>query len=209
MIVLLEELFIEGYLDIYKLIIDFSNDLELTPNDSIVLIKILDYIKAQKKIRISKLSADTSLNKTLVEQSLESLIDKRLYGTLITTNEDGVADERPTIKPLFDRLEGIIKNNQVKKVQTELEEIIELYQQGSNKVISPMEYNKIEGFINEGFLPAEISDAIKASIKKGNVNINAVERILLKNHHQMLDDNDKGVDAKKSADFKKALAMIK
>jgi len=206
---MLEELFVEGYLDVNKLILDYYTNLDLNPTDVVVLIKILEYIKQQKKIRISKLSQDTALSKPEVERALESLTEKKLYGTLITTNENGVADERPTIKPLFDKLEMLINNNQVQKVQEELEEIVELYQQGANKVITPMEYNKIEGFVKEGFLPAEIRDAVKATIKKGNVNMNAVERVLLKNHHQMLDDNDKAVDAKKSADFKKALAMIK
>ncbi|MCR5706196.1 MAG: hypothetical protein K6G48_05320 [Acholeplasmatales bacterium] len=206
---MLEELFVEGYLDVNKLILDYYTNLDLNPTDVVVLIKILEYIKQQKKIRISKLSQDTALSKPEVERALESLTEKKLYGTLITTNENGVADERPTIKPLFDKLEMLINNNQVQKVQEELEEIVELYQQGANKVITPMEYNKIEGFVKEGFLPAEIRDAVKATIKKGNVNMNAVERVLLKNHHQMLDDNDKSVDAKKSADFKKALAMIK
>ena len=88
-------------------------------------------------------------------------------------------------------------------------EIVNLYEEGTNKQITPIEYNRFESFVNEGFLPSEIKDAVKATIKKKNVNINAVERILIKNHHQMLDDNEERVDPKKTADLKKALSMLK
>ena len=205
---LLEELFLEGYLDVSKLILDYSKDLELGPSDIVVLLKILEYIKGGKKVRIGKLSSDTGISKTDVEASLGVLTDNHLYGSIITTNEDGVADERPTVKPLFDKLEDLLKRTQVAKVTHELEEIVGLYESGANKEITPVEYNRIEGFISEGFLPAEISDAIKATIKRGNVNINAVERIMLKNHQAMLEDKA-DTDKKKSVDLKKALAMIK
>ena len=79
---MLEELFIEGYLDIYKLILDFSNDLELTPNDSIVLIKILDYIKAQKKIVLQRLPS--ALPRWSAMESFRKILPSSLEAEMIS-----------------------------------------------------------------------------------------------------------------------------
>ncbi len=203
---MLEKLFLDGYLNVSKLILDYQKELELTPNDVIVLLKILDGIKANKRIRITKLSQETLLPKSDVELSLEHITNKKLYGTIITTNEDGIADERPTIKPLFDTLEDLLKKSQLLSVEAELKAIVSLFEEGVNRPITPAEYNKIESFIQEGFLPAEIEDSIKATIKKGNTTMNSVERTMIKNHHNMLEEPK---DEKKSLGLKKAFEMIK
>lgn len=203
---MLEKLFLDGYLNVSKLILDYQKELELTPNDVIVLLKILDGIKANKRIRITKLSQETLLPKSDVELSLEHITNKKLYGTIITTNEDGIADERPTIKPLFDTLEDLLKKSQLLSVEAELKAIVSLFEEGVNRPITPAEYNKIENFIQEGFLPAEIEDSIKATIKKGNTTMNSVERTMIKNHHNMLEEPK---DEKKSLGLKKAFEMIK
>lgn len=203
---MLEKLFLDGYLNVSKLILDYQKELELTPNDVIVLLKILDGIKANKRIRITKLSQETLLPKSDVELSLEHITNKKLYGTIITTNEDGIADERPTIKPLFDTLEDLLKKSQLLSVEAELKAIVSLFEEGVNRPITPAEYNKIESYIQEGFLPAEIEDSIKATIKKGNTTMNSVERTMIKNHHNMLEEPK---DEKKSLGLKKAFEMIK
>ncbi len=203
---MLEKLFLDGYLNVSKLILDYQKELELSPNDVIILLKILDSIKANKRIRISKLSQETLLPKESVELSLEHITNKKLYGTIITTNENGIADERPTIKPLFDTLEDLLKKSQLLSVEAELKAIVSLYEEGVNRPITPFEYNKIESFISEGFLPAEIQDAIKATIKKGNTTMNSVERTMIKNHHNMLEEPK---DEKKPSGLKKAFEMIK
>lgn len=203
---MLEKLFLDGYLNVSKLILDYQKELELTPNDVIVLLKILDGIKANKRIRITKLSQETLLPKSDVELSLEHITNKKLYGTIITTNEDGIADERPTIKPLFDTLEDLLKKSQLLSVEAELKAIVSLFEEGVNRPITPAEYNKIESFIQEGFLPAEIEDSIKATIKKGNTTMNSVERTMIKNHHNMLEEPK---EEKKSFGLKKAFEMIK
>ena len=51
---MLEELFQCGYIDVNKLILDFYKDLGLSSNDVIVLLKILEYIKSSKRIRITR-----------------------------------------------------------------------------------------------------------------------------------------------------------
>jgi DNA replication protein DnaD len=203
---MLEKLFLDGYLNVSKLILDYQKELELTPNDVIVLLKILDGIKVNKRIRITKLSQETLLPKSDVELSLEHITNKKLYGTIITTNEDGIADERPTIKPLFDTLEDLLKKSQLLSVEAELKAIVSLFEEGVNRPITPAEYNKIESFIQEGFLPAEIEDSIKATIKKGNTTMNSVERTMIKNHHNMLEEPK---EEKKSSGLKKAFEMIK
>ncbi len=202
---MLEQLFLDGYLDVYKMILNYQYALELTPNDVLVLFKILDYIKNSKKIRINKLATDVNLSKTDVEQSLDNLINKKIYGTIITTNEDGFADERPTIKPLFIKMEDLLKTSQIEKVKGELSSIVSLYESGTNKPISVMEYSKIESFVTEGFLIEEIKDAIKAAIKKGNVNISFVERTIVKNH---INASDSKPGVKKESELTKALAKL-
>ncbi len=203
---MLEQLFIDGYLDIYKMVLNYQSDLELTPNDVLVLFKILDYIKTSKKIRVNKLAQDLNISKGDVETSLDNLINKKIYGTIITTNEDGVADERPTIKPLFDKLENILKSSQINKVKGELANLVSLYESGVNKPITIMEYAKLEGFVQEGFLVDEIKDAIKAAIKKGSVNMNFVERTILKNH---VNPNEAKPEVKKQSELAQALAKLK
>lgn len=203
---MLEQLFIDGYLDVYKMILDYQTDLDLSPNDVLVLFKILDCIKKDKKIRITKIAQDINVSKQCVESALENLISKKIYGTIITTNEYGMPDERPTIKPLFDKIEDLVKSSQIKKVKAELQNIVSLYESGINKPISIMEYSKLEGFISEGFLVDEIKDAIKAAIKKGNVNMSFVERTIIKNHRSVLEQ--KNEEEKKPSELAKALAKL-
>lgn len=202
---MLEELYEQGYLNYQALILNNYKRFEINEVDAIILIKILDLYKTTKKIRVNKLSQETGIPKKTIEDSLNNLITKNLYGINLVLNDNGLSEEKISLDPLFDKLEGIFKGEEIVKVEEGLKKIVSLYEGEIQRPVTPQEYAVLEDFIiKDGFSTEDVEKAIKAIVKMGRVNLSTLE-------HELFAAKRESLSPKKSVnpDTANALKKIK
>lgn len=202
---MLEELYEQGYLNYQALILNNYKKIEINEVDAIILIKILDLYKTTKKIRVNKLSQETGISKKTIEDSLNNLITKNLYGINLVLNDNGLSEEKISLDPLFDKLEGIFKGEEIVKVEEGLKKIVALYEGEIQRPVTPQEYAVLEDFIiKDGFSTEDVEKAIKAIVKMGRVNLSTLE-------HELFSAKRESLSPKKNVnpDTANALKKIK
>lgn len=177
---MLEKLYEQGYLNYQTLILNNYKKLEINEVDAIVLIKILDLCKTNKKLRISKLTQETNMTKKQVEESLNNLIVRNIYGIDVVVNDAGLNDERVSLTPLFDKLEAFFKEESVIKMQDGIKQVIGVYENEINRPITPQEYSIFEDFIiKDGFSVNDILESIKQAVKMNRLTLSQIEKDLI------------------------------
>lgn len=201
---MLEKLYEQGYLNYHILILNNYKKLEIQEADAIVLIKMLDIYKTNKKIRVNKLTQETGMSKKQVEECLNNLITKNIYGIDVVVNDAGLNDERVSFVSLFDKLESLFKEESVLKVENNLKSIIESYEQEIKRPVSPQEYMIFEDFlIKDGFTILEIEQALKEAVKINRITLSQIEKNIISNRKKSITGSPV-IDANK----KKALDKI-
>lgn len=208
MIMVLEKLYEEGYLNYQNLLLNKYKMLEISERDVIVLIKVMDLYKSNKKIRVSKLSQETGISKKEIEESLDNLLTKNIYGLEVALNDSGLNEERYSLTPLFDKLELLFIKETSLEIDEALKNIVKIYEHEILRPVTPQEYVVIEGFIkNDGFSPKEVLESIKEAVKVGKVNLGFIEKNLIKNKEKNL--GSQPLDEEKAKKLNKIMDLLK
>lgn len=177
---MLKKLYEEGFLDYKSLLINKYNNLGITEVDLIILIKMLDLYKINKKVRTSKIASETGFSKSRVEESLDNLVTKGLYNLDFVENDRGMNDEVINFDPLFDKLELIFSSISDIEVEDSLKDVISSYESEVFRPITPQEYNTFLDWLkNDHFKDTEIIWAIKKASDSKRVNLNYIEKLII------------------------------
>lgn len=145
---MLKKLYLEGYFDYKKFIIDNQKKLGLTPNETIVLISLLEsYAKDQDSISMDSIQDKVLLPKEEVAESLSKLLTKKYY-SIFLKESDGRSYEAISIDGFFNHSKDIL-NNTLSESDSDIYTITSLVQDKINRVLSSSELDIITTLVNE------------------------------------------------------------
>lgn len=145
---MLKKLYLEGYFDYKKFIIDNQKKLGLTPNETIVLISLLEsYSKDQDSISMDSIQDKVLLPKEEVAESLSKLLTKKYY-SIFLKESDGRSYEAISIDGFFNHSKDIL-NNTLSESDSDIYTITSLVQDKINRVLSSSELDIITTLVNE------------------------------------------------------------
>ena len=145
---MLKKLYLEGYFDYKKFIIDNQKKLGLTPNETIVLLSLLEsYAKDQDSISMDSIQDKVLLPKEEVAESLSKLLTKKYY-SIFLKESDGRSYEAISIDGFFNHSKDIL-NNTLSESDSDIYTITSLVQDKINRVLSSSELDIITTLVNE------------------------------------------------------------
>lgn len=203
---MLLKLYEDGFLNYHALLMKFYKQLEMTEEELVVMLKVLDLYKINKKVRNSKVAAELGMKKQDVESIINNLMIKKIYAIIIETNENGLTEEKVSLESLFNKIEDCYKSETILKVENDLKELVSSFEREFNRTLTPYEYNIIEEFVTkDGFTIPEIKSALKKAVMQQKITLSFIEQLLLKSRRSMLGDDNNKLDASTKKNLDKAM----
>ena len=144
---MLEKLFIANYFNYKSFIYENSLALGLNPNDSLILIYLLEeYQKGNKKIDVSKIEDKFLLHKKDINNlsfHINTLLENAFYNVVLV-DKNGVLEEQITISPFFKKIEDYLNDNNKEDTN---KKIFTLIERKSKKLLTANDYDNINNLI--------------------------------------------------------------
>lgn len=159
----------------------------------------------------NKFCDDLNLDLMEVMNLVSELTDKGFIKVEVVKNEKGIMEELIILDGFFDKLSllALDEVNKVDKVDVENSNIFELIEKEFGRTLSPMEYEIIKAWIEQGFSEDLIKEGLKEAVFSGVSNLRYMDTILYewsKNGIKSADDVEKhrkkkNVQKEKEADI--------
>lgn len=181
---MVEKLFEEGFLNYHQLVFEYQSKLELSADEVMVLIQLLN-LAQKKRYNLSTLSLAraTSFKTNTVGEIVNSLFEKEIISIQFERkpNQEKIS-EVFSLKPFFNKLnklfnEEIEKEKESKSV-SDVEYIIKVVENVFDKPLSPRYLEMVRQWFTDGYTKEEIDKAVEITIEHGKKTINYVDRIL-------------------------------
>ncbi len=184
----------DGNVVVPKIFLKHYKDLNLTEEEFIVLLYFFgeDLKTIYNPEEISKYTA-YPIEKVLT--IIDSLTQKKMVEVSVIKNEEGVFEEYISIDPLYEKITYLIadinnKLNEREKEKTS-KNIFEAFEKEFSRSLSPMEYEIIMKWIEEGFREEIILEALKEAILNDVRSLRYIDRILIEWRNKKLDTIEK------------------
>lgn len=181
---MVEKLFEEGLLNYHQLVFEYQSKLDLTTEELIVLIQLLN-LAQKKRYNLSTLSLArmTSFKTNIVGEIVNSLFDKDIISIQFErkANQEKIS-EVFSLKPFFKKIEDlfsveIAKDKESKNV-SDVEYIVKVLEKVFDKPLSPRYLEMVKQWFTNGYSKEEIDQAIETTINHGKKSVNYVDRVL-------------------------------
>jgi DNA replication protein len=149
-------------------------DLNITNEELILII----YIVNEKNLifNAKKIGNDLKLSMGEVLTLINSLSSKDLISLEITTI-DGVKEEYIDVNKLYKKLAYFVINEEVDTKQTDTN-IFDTFESEFGRTLSPIEYELITGWLDNGFSEELVICALKEAVYNGVSNLRYIDKIL-------------------------------
>lgn len=175
---MIEKLYDINALDISKVIINYQKDLNITLEESVILLELCDLIKNGNSNIENSISTKLNIDSIKVSDSIARFIDLG-YLELNFNVVNGIGKENYSIKPLFKQLEMILSGSTVNN--TNPEDIIMFLETVINRTLSSKELEAVNDWLDNGKSIDDIKNTIKNLNVSGiSITINRIERELFK-----------------------------
>ncbi len=166
---MIKKLFESGYFNYQDFILDNMKKLSLSPLESIVLIKMLDEFKTDKRILIDEILNNLVEKRSSVEEALANLNEKGFYEVYIT-NDNGLGEEAASLDGFFEKVESILNNNIVSDKGDELYSVIEYLNNTLNRVLSSDEIDMVTSLVKDDcYYLDSFKNAVEVKLKNRSV----------------------------------------
>ena len=193
---MIKKLFEAGYFNYKEFILDNMKRLSLSPIESIVLIKMLDEFKNDKRILIDDIAGQISEKRSIVEEAITNLNEKSFYSIYINY-DNGLGEEAASLDGFFERVELLLNNNGCQDKGDELHSVIEYLTTVFNRILTSQEIEIITSLVLDDYYTLDnFTDAVEVKLKGKNV-------ITIKMIAKALATKDKKIDVKPNNDLVK------
>lgn len=181
---MIEKIFDEGLLNYHELVIRYQSKLDLTSDETIVLLQLLN-LAQRKRYNLSTitLARMTSLKTNLVGEIINSLFEKNLISIQFERkSKDNKISEVFDLSPFFETInkmysEEITKEKESKSL-TDTEYVIKVLERVFKKPLSPHFLEMVKQWFVDGYTKEQIDQAIETTLNHGRKTVNYVDRIL-------------------------------
>ena len=176
---MIKKLFELGYFNYQDFIFDNIKKLSLSPIEAILLIKMLDQFKNDKRILINNLSSELVEKRKNIEDAISSLMEKGYYSIYISY-ENGLGEEAVSLDGFFNIVEKIIDNSNIIDATDELASVIDYLNQKLNRILSSQELEIVESLVKDDYYSLDnFKEAVEIKLKDRNtITIKSIAKAL-------------------------------
>ena len=172
---LLEQLNNENHYTVPKYVLTYAKDLGLDMNALILLIYFLN--KPNKTIfDYKKIINDLNFTEKELLDSMSVLKDKNILLILMEKNDSGVLEEKVDISLFYEIIFSKIINNESK--ENVEKDLYDNFEKEFGRTLSPMEYEIINSWLEQGISNELILSALKEAVFNGVNNLRYVDKII-------------------------------
>lgn len=172
---LLEQLNNENHYTVPKYVLTYAKDLGLDMNALILLIYFLN--KPNKTIfDYKKIINDLNFTEKELLDSMSVLKDKNILLILMEKNDSGVLEEKVDISLFYEIIFSKILNNESK--ENVEKDLYDNFEKEFGRTLSPMEYEIINSWLEQGISNELILSALKEAVFNGVNNLRYVDKII-------------------------------
>ena len=158
-----------------RIIINNYKKLNITEEELIILIFIIDYgvdLEYNPSIFVQELNID----KYTVLELINSLKEKNILTILIKKENKKVSSEYISLQPLYDKIMNIVMDNKEKQIEID-ENIYSIFENELGRTLSPLEYEKIKEMVTS-YGQELVVEALKEAVYNRANNLRYIETIL-------------------------------
>lgn len=158
-----------------RIIINNYKKLNITEEELIILIFIIDYgvdLEYNPSIFVQELNID----KYKVLELINSLKEKNILTILIKKENNKVSSEYISLQPLYDKIMNIVMDNKEKQIEID-ENIYSIFENELGRTLSPLEYEKIKEMVTS-YGQELVVEALKEAVYNRANNLRYIETIL-------------------------------
>lgn len=158
-----------------RIIINNYKKLNITEEELIILIFIIDYgvdLEYNPIIFVQELNID----KYKVLELINSLKEKNILTILIKKENKKVSSEYISLQPLYDKIMNIVMDNKEKQIEID-ENIYSIFENELGRTLSPLEYEKIKEMVTS-YGQELVVEALKEAVYNRANNLRYIETIL-------------------------------
>lgn len=158
-----------------RIIINNYKKLNITEEELIILIFIIDYgvdLEYNPSIFVQELNID----KYKVLELINSLKEKNVLTILIKKENKKVSSEYISLQPLYDKIMNIVIDNKEKQIEID-ENIYSIFENELGRTLSPLEYEKIKEMVTS-YGQELVVEALKEAVYNRANNLRYIETIL-------------------------------
>ena len=158
-----------------RIIINNYKKLNITEEELIILVFIIDYgvdLEYNPSIFVQELNID----KYKVLELINSLKEKNILTILIKKENKKVSSEYISLQPLYDKIMNIVMDNKEKQIEID-ENIYSIFENELGRTLSPLEYEKIKEMVTS-YGQELVVEALKEAVYNRANNLRYIETIL-------------------------------
>ena len=125
------------------------------------------------------LSEELSISQSKILEIINSLSEKQLLSIDIEKNQIGITEEYISLNAFYNKLSMIMVDMINKKEENKVDNnLFQIFENEFGRTLSPMEYEIINGWVNEKFSNAIIIEALKEATFNGVSSLRYIDKIL-------------------------------
>lgn len=126
------------------------------------------------ELNIDEIAKYTSLKADMILNAYNGLITKKII-KILTSNKNGLIVESISLDDFYDKIDQSIKSE---KRVTSKDEILKVFEESSGEKITDLEREVVNAWIQGGFDPSMIINAINEAKYNGTCNIRYIDKVL-------------------------------
>jgi len=175
---MLKNLFEQGYFNYRDFILENTKKLSLSSLEAMILIKMLDEFKNDKRILIDVISDSLLDKRSKIEEAMSSLNEKGFY-SIYVSYEKGLGEEVVSLDGFFKTAEAIIDNKPVADKADELYSVIEYLNGILNRILSSQEIEIVTSLVKDDcYTLNDFKNAVDKKLKNKVITIKSLARAL-------------------------------
>lgn len=200
---MLYELYLNDYFDYKNYLLNKQTELEISPNELVILIALLnDFKKGITSISLTRLESTLLLHKNDIQMGLSNLIERKFIEIYID-DKDVLAKEKYKVDNLFNIIESNYNKVKENTNQTDNEKILAFVEKKLNHLLSSQDYETISFLINEEKHTLEDFKSTINFLEKAKYNLT------IKNIERYIGSNNRVNNAPKNKAFESLMKRIK
>lgn len=147
-------------------------DYNLSLHEFLLLNYFINYNVVE--LNINEISKYTSLTDEMILEAYNGLITKKII-KIVTSNKNGIIVESISLDDFYDKIDQSIKND---KKDTSKEDILKAFEESSGEKVTDLEREVVSAWLQNGFEPSIIINAINEAKYNGTCNIRYIDKVL-------------------------------
>lgn len=150
--------------------------LNITAEELIIIIYLMD--KGNNIVYdINLFVKELNSTKRKVIEQINNLVEKNIITIAINKNSDNVSEEYLNLDSIYRKITNIILDKELPS-NTSNEDIFTVFEKEFGRTISPTEYEKINGWVEEDIDKTLIVEALKEAVYNSTTSLRYIETIL-------------------------------